>query len=84
MYIYIYIYIYISCQLSELTFLLAIAFRATKILSTVGVDIPVSSGFRATKSCQLSELTFLLTIDFPATKILWELTFLLTVAFQTA
>ena len=41
---------YTSHQLSELTFLSTIAFRATKILSTVGVDIPVNHSFQSYQS----------------------------------
>ena len=35
-----------SCQQWELTFLLTIASTATKILSTVGVDIPIDCSFQ--------------------------------------
>ena len=74
-----------SCQQWELTFVSAVAFRATKILTTLRADVPVA--IRATKNlegamlpanyrnwqCSFSEL--------PKSCQQWELTFLSTVAF---
>ena len=68
-----------------MTFLLTVAFRATKISTTLKADVPV--GFRATKNledtmlpinyrswqCSFSEL--------PKSCQQWKLTFLLTIAF---
>ena len=74
-----------SCQQWELTFLSTVAFRATKIPTTLKADVPVA--FRATKNLEDTMLpvnyrswqrSFL---ELPKSCHQWELTFLSTVAF---
>ena len=77
---------YKSCQQWELTFLSTVAFRATKILTTLRADVPVA--FRTTKNLKDTVLPVnyrswqhsLLELSNSCQH--WELTFLSTAAFR--
>ena len=57
-----------SCQQWKLTFLSTLAFRATKIMSTVGVYIPFECSFKSYQNtATFKELTFLWISELPNT-----------------